>query len=81
MNKETIFTEVTKEFLSSTEKKHYNGGSELKVGDMVAWGLNVNYANIYGKQPQEIKKDDPVSLTLNSFVCKDGLLYQLYKQI
>jgi hypothetical protein len=81
MNKEIIFTEVTEEMLVNIENKYYRGGSELEVGDTILWGFNINYANIYGKQPQEIKKDDPVSLTLNSFVCKDGLIYQLYKQV
>ena len=81
MNKETIFTEVTEELLANIESKYYRGGSELKVGDTIVWGFNINYANLYGKPPQEIRKDDPISLTLNSFVCKDGLIYQLYKQI
>jgi hypothetical protein len=81
MNEQPIFTEVTEEFLSKTEKKHYGGGSELKVGDTIVWGFNINYANLYGKPPQEIRKDDPISLTLNSFVCKDGLIHELYKQV
>ena len=81
MNKETIFTEVTEEFLSKTEKKHYNGGSELKVGDTIVWGFNINYANLYGIPPQEIRKDDPISLRLNSFVCKGGFIHELYKQV
>jgi hypothetical protein len=81
MNEQPIFTEVTEELLANIESKYYRGGSELKVGDTIIWGFNINYVSIYGKQPQEIRKNDPVSLTLNSFVCKDGLIYQLYKQV
>jgi len=72
---------VTEEMLETIKCKHYGGGNELKVGDKIIYGLTINYANIYGTPPQEIKEGEPISLSLNSFVCKGGLIHQLYKQV
>ena len=81
MESKSVFKEVTEELLEKTKTRHYGGGNELKVGDKVTWGMTINYANLYGTPPQEIKQTDPASLTLNMFVIKDSLLYQLYKQV
>lgn len=81
MDSKLMIKEVTEELLQKTTTRHYGGGNELKVGDKVAWGMTINYANLYGTPPQEIKQTDPKSFTLNMFVIKDSLLYQLYKQV
>jgi hypothetical protein len=71
---------VTEEYLEKQELKYYGGGTLIKVGDKILFGFTNNYASTIGKQPDAISENDPVSLTMNSFVIKDGFVYQLYKR-
>jgi len=71
---------VTDEYLQAKELKYYGGGTPIKVGDKIFFGFTNNYASTLGKQPDAIPENDPVSLSMNSFIIKNGFVYQLYKR-
>lgn len=61
------------------ECQHYANGNKLMVGDKINYGFIMNYANLNGEPPTTYKESD-ISLSLQLFVTKNNIIYQLYNK-
>ena len=75
-----VFLKVTEKKLKTMTCKWYGAGKELQINDKICGGFTINYANLNGTPPSEYNSDD-ISLSLKLFVEKEGILYELYKNI
>lgn len=70
---------VTSKFLKGLKNRYYLVDKELVVGDRIIFGYTYGYSKMNGIPPQKFD-EKCLNLIFNSYVLKNGVIYQLYNK-